>query len=71
MADAADSPASMRVWVAEANRLRAELPPEVEATPRRHEDAGTTDTPEYVEAVQVAAAAWGRSAARHVSHNTA
>ena len=49
----ADSPASIPLWVAEANRLRAELPPEVEATLRRHEEAGTTDTPEYVEAVQV------------------
>ena len=49
----ADSPASIPLWVAEANRLRAELPPGVDATLRRHEEAGTTDTPEYVEAVQV------------------
>jgi L-proline amide hydrolase len=49
----ADSPASIPLWVAEANRLRAELPPGVDATLRRHEEAGTTDTAEYVEAVQV------------------
>ena len=29
------------------------LPPEVEATLRRHEEAGTTDDPEYVEACHV------------------
>jgi len=49
----ADSPASMALWVEEANRLRAELPADVEATLRRHEEAGTTDDPEYVAAVQV------------------
>lgn len=49
----ADSPASMRLWVAEANRLRALLPPEVEATLQTHEAAGTTDDPAYVAAVQV------------------
>jgi L-proline amide hydrolase len=48
-----DSPASMVLWVQEANRLRAELPPDVEATLRRHEDAGTTDDPAYTAAVQV------------------
>ena len=49
----ANSPASMTQWVSEANRLRAELPEEVQATLLRHEDAGTTDSPEYVEAVMV------------------
>ena len=49
----ADSPASIPLWVAEANRLRAQLPPEVEATLRRHEDAGTTDDPAYEVAMQV------------------
>lgn len=48
-----DSPASMVLWVEEANRLRAELPPEVEATLRAHESTGTTDSPEYEAAVQV------------------
>jgi L-proline amide hydrolase len=37
----------------EANKLRADLPPEVEATLRRHEEAGTTDNPEYAEACNV------------------
>jgi proline-specific peptidase len=46
----ADSPASMPLWVREANRLRAELPPAVEAVLRAHEAAGTTDDPAYVEA---------------------
>ena len=49
----ADSPASMEVWVSEANKLRKELPPEVEATLLKHEAAETTEDPEYVEAVDV------------------
>jgi L-proline amide hydrolase len=49
----ADSPASMRQWVAEANRLRADLPPEVQQTLRKHEEAGTTDDPAYEEAMMV------------------
>ena len=40
-------------WVQEANRLRQELPPGVDETLKRHEDAGTTDSPEYIEAMQV------------------
>src|SRR5579872_4261 len=44
---------SIPLWIAEANRLRAELPPEVNATLLRHEAAGTTDTSEYQEAMQV------------------
>jgi L-proline amide hydrolase len=43
----ADSPASMPLWVAEANRLRALLPNGVDETLRKHEDAGTTDSAEY------------------------
>jgi len=45
--------ASFPAFVKEANRLRADLPPEVEATLRRHEEAGTTDAPEYAEACLV------------------
>jgi L-proline amide hydrolase len=45
--------ASFPAFVEAANRWRAELPPEVEATLRRHEEAGTTDDPEYMEACQV------------------
>ena len=49
----ADSPASMPLWVQEANRLRALLPPQVEATLAAHEATGTTDDPAYEAAVQV------------------
>jgi L-proline amide hydrolase len=49
----ADSPADMRLWVQEANRLRAGLPTEVEQSLKQHEAAGTTDSPEYEAAVQV------------------
>src|SRR5215213_5685585 len=45
----ADTAASFPDFVSEANRLRADLPPEVEATLRRHEEAGTTDDPEYMD----------------------
>jgi L-proline amide hydrolase len=48
-----DSPASMTLWVEEANRLRADLPPEVQATLLKHEQAGTTENPEYEQAVEV------------------
>jgi L-proline amide hydrolase len=49
----ASSPASMRQWVAEANRLRDELPPDVQRTLVEHEEAGTTTDPAYEEAVMV------------------
>jgi L-proline amide hydrolase len=49
----ANTAASFPDFVAEANRLRADLPPEVEATLRRHEEAGTTDDPEYEAACMV------------------
>jgi L-proline amide hydrolase len=49
----ADSPASMELWVQEANKLRALLPPAVEATLLAHEAAGTTDSDAYNNAVQV------------------
>lgn len=49
----ASSPASMRQWVAEANRLRMDLPPEVQQTLLKHEQAGTTDDPAYEEAMLV------------------
>lgn len=47
------SPASIPLWVAEANRLRADLPPTVQQTLLRHEQDGTTDSPDYQEAMQV------------------
>ena len=47
------SPASMIQWVAEANRLRAELPPDIERTLVKHEADGTTDDPAYEDAMMV------------------
>ncbi|NKN35840.1 proline iminopeptidase-family hydrolase [Agrobacterium sp. a22-2] len=49
----ANSPAAMKTWIAEANRLREALPSEVQATLLRHEQAGTTDSAEYMEATDV------------------
>jgi L-proline amide hydrolase len=49
----ADSPASMTLWVSEANRLRDDLPEDVQETLTRHENAGTTDDPDYEVAVAV------------------
>ena len=49
----ADSPASIPLWVSEANRLRRDLPLEVQETLTRHEENGTTDYPEYEAAVEV------------------
>jgi L-proline amide hydrolase len=49
----ANSPASMELWVREANRLRDALPPEIQATLLRHEAAGTTDSEDYNAAVRV------------------
>jgi L-proline amide hydrolase len=48
-----DSPASMPLWLAAAAELRAQLPPGVQAALTRHEEAQTTDTPEYLTAMQV------------------
>ena len=48
-----NSPASMPQWVAEANRLRAELPADVQQTLLKHEAAGTTEDPAYQEAMMV------------------
>lgn len=48
-----DSPASIPLWIAESDRLREELPPDVQETLTRHEQAGTTDSEEYEAATQV------------------
>ena len=48
-----NSPASLELWSAEADRLRAALPPEVEETLRTHESAGTTDSEPYQNAMRV------------------
>ncbi|MPZ70833.1 MAG: proline iminopeptidase-family hydrolase, partial [Actinobacteria bacterium] len=49
----ANSPASIPVWVEEANLLRSDLPAEVQETLLRHEADGTTDDPDYEAAVMV------------------
>jgi L-proline amide hydrolase len=49
----ANSPASMHLWLSEANRLRDELPAEVQRTLVAHETAGTTDHPDYKAAEDV------------------
>lgn len=49
----ANSPANMHTWVAEANRLREELPQEVQDTLLKHEEAGTITDPDYVAASRV------------------
>lgn len=49
----ADSPASMRQWVSEANRLRAQLPSDVQQTLLLHEEQGTTDSQAYQDAMLV------------------
>jgi L-proline amide hydrolase len=45
-----NSPASMDLWSSEAKKLRADLPAEIEAVLDRHEAAGTTEDPAYLEA---------------------
>lgn len=49
----ADSPSSMPLWIAEANRLREQLPADVQHTLLLHEAAGTTDDTAYQEAMSV------------------
>ena len=49
----ASSPASMIQWVEEANRLREDLPPDVQQALFHHEAAGTVDSPEYKAAMNV------------------
>jgi L-proline amide hydrolase len=49
----ANSPASLELWLSEANRLRALLPPDVQETLTRNEAAGTTDSQDYEQAVMV------------------
>ena len=48
-----NSPASIELWLQEANKLRSKLPPEVQATLLKHEADGTTNADEYSAAVRV------------------
>ncbi len=47
----ANSPASIELWLSEANRLRSLLPPEVQDTLTRHEATNATDSEAYEQAV--------------------
>ena len=47
----ASSLSSVKQWTEEANRLRSELPPDVRAVLDRHEADGTTEAPDYQEAM--------------------
>lgn len=47
------SPASMPLWLEAQDKLRQQLPADVQDTLLRHEKAGTTDSAEYAEAVGV------------------
>jgi len=49
----ADTAADAQQWAAETNRLRSELPSDVQQTLLKHEEAGTTDDPAYEEATLV------------------
>nr|WP_206114558.1 MULTISPECIES: proline iminopeptidase-family hydrolase [Rhizobium] len=49
----ANSPANMHTWVSEANRLRQELPQEVQDTLLKHELAGSLADPDYIAASRV------------------
>ncbi len=49
----ASAPASMARWTSEAGRLRRLLPADVQETLRRHEITGSTDIPEYQQAMLV------------------
>lgn len=48
-----DSPASMPLWIEAANTLRAKLPADVQRVLTEHEQAGTTDSAEYLAATDV------------------
>lgn len=43
----ANSPASLKTWVDEANRLRRDMPQDIQDALTRHEEAGTIDSEEY------------------------
>ncbi|MGX9790984.1 proline iminopeptidase-family hydrolase [Mycobacterium sp. MMS18-G62] len=47
-----NSPASMALWMAAADELRGQLPPDTQAALTRHEEAGTVTDPEYLAATE-------------------
>lgn len=48
-----DSPTDMKIWVSAANKLRLQLPQDVQDDLTRNEENGTTDSEEYKAAVRV------------------
>lgn len=48
-----NSPASIELWITEANRLRKGLPEDVQIVLDTHEANGTTEDPAYIEATQI------------------
>jgi L-proline amide hydrolase len=46
----ANSPASMKLWVSEAMRMRKQMPQHIQDALNRHEKKGTTDSKEYQDA---------------------
>jgi proline-specific peptidase len=49
----ANSTASTKRWIAEANLLRAKLPEEIQQILQEHEDAGRLDNPAYLSATEI------------------
>jgi proline-specific peptidase len=49
----ASSPSSIPLWIEAANRLRQQLPNDVRQALTKHEQAGTTDSAEYLAAMLV------------------
>ena len=49
----ANTAASTKLWIAEANLLRGKLPTEIQQILKKHEQAGTTDDPTYSSATHV------------------
>ncbi len=47
----ADAPVSVPQWISEARRLRSLLPAPIQEVLNRHEQAGTTDSPDYKQAL--------------------
>jgi proline-specific peptidase len=47
----AGAPSSIPLWISEADRLREELPEDIQGVLRKHEDAGTTEEQEYQDAM--------------------
>jgi len=49
----ANSAASTKRWIDEANQLRAKLPKKIQQVLKKHEDLGTTNDPAYISATEL------------------